>query len=729
MTAENVHSLYVPDANAMRQHLEHLFGGYLDGCHDGLIELAWTDTKPNKDGRYALRNAMMFGTDQIEELIEEAARLNSQPNCNVYIGAALRKPGTFPGTRANHNDVLALTCLYVDLDDEGAAIAAKNRYGAAKPTKVVVTGREPYTRAQMWWRLDEPIIDPALSEALLKGMAAALGGDPSVTDAARLMRLAGTIAWPMKPDRKRPELTFIAPLKESGQPVYMVGHLARLFPRVYDATVDGVKFQDDDGVTRGTNAFGMEDKVEDGRERYMLKTAAAVLIQLIGETGKAPTAQELFDASWEQYQRGTDFTRPGRGQKEYASKCVYTVKRFHEGKIRGCETIEIVQALYQQKQQARGSSGEEARGRDYSDEFAKSRDDAEQQAKTNPASQYEYQDVRQIKNRPDPTWLVDELVIERSLGFIYGPPGCLKTFIALDMALSFTTGQAQWWGRLIARKGAVIYISSEGLANLKFRIMAWERHRKVVADDAPFYLIQQSINFMRSDDIGTLLATVDTIAAKSGEPIAAVFVDTVSRVLPGAEENLQRDMTLFVEACTAVRERCGTVVFGIHHTNKNGEFRGSTVMPGAGDFMIEVRREPGAVAGSIFAKKIKDGEDGWEQHFKVEKLTVGDFGSNTSLVVDPVDVQPSRDEGSSWPSREVCKEILAGIHEQWLRGKPWCHAPNSSRAAVANIAKRWNLKREVVTDILTSWTARGIIEEDTFDTKNHIRGYRKLLDL
>ena len=48
-------------------------------------------------------------------------------------------------------------------------------------------------------------------------------------------------------------------------------------------------------------------------------------------------------------------------------------------------------------------------------------------------------------------------------------------------------------------------------------------------------------------------------------------------------------------------------------------------MPGAGDFMIEVRREPGAMAGSIFAKKIKDGEDGWEQHFKVEKITARRF--------------------------------------------------------------------------------------------------------
>ena len=40
-----------PNAADMRAHLEHLFGGYLDGYHDGLIELAWTDTRPDKDGR------------------------------------------------------------------------------------------------------------------------------------------------------------------------------------------------------------------------------------------------------------------------------------------------------------------------------------------------------------------------------------------------------------------------------------------------------------------------------------------------------------------------------------------------------------------------------------------------------------------------------------------------------------------------------------------------------
>jgi hypothetical protein len=64
-----------------------------------------------------------------------------------------------------------------------------------------------------------------------------------------------------------------------------------------------------------------------------------------------------------------------------------------------------------------------------------------------------------------------------------------------------------------------------------------------------------------------------------------------------------------------------------------------------------------------------------------------------------------------------------------MRGVPWCFAQNSSRAAVANIAKKWSLKRPVVIDILTSWTAENIIEECVRDTDKHIKGYRKIIDI
>jgi hypothetical protein len=53
---DNIHNFHTPNIDAMREHLEHMFGGYLDGYHDGKIELAWTDSqlstwmKPNGAG-------------------------------------------------------------------------------------------------------------------------------------------------------------------------------------------------------------------------------------------------------------------------------------------------------------------------------------------------------------------------------------------------------------------------------------------------------------------------------------------------------------------------------------------------------------------------------------------------------------------------------------------------------------------------------------------------------
>jgi len=36
----NVQPMIEPDAGQMLRHLEHLFAGDLDGCHDGKVELA-----------------------------------------------------------------------------------------------------------------------------------------------------------------------------------------------------------------------------------------------------------------------------------------------------------------------------------------------------------------------------------------------------------------------------------------------------------------------------------------------------------------------------------------------------------------------------------------------------------------------------------------------------------------------------------------------------------------
>lgn len=220
----NVTPLLEPDAAIMLRHLEHLFGGDLDGCQDGLVEIAWTD---GAGGR--LQHARLVGTDDLDEAAEFAAATNRIPGQNIYVGAALRKSGTPPFGRADDNDVLALPAFYVDLDDAGAADAAKSRYRHCPPTAAVVTGRHPHLRVQLWWRHESPERDTALCRRQNRALALAFGGDIKVVNPSRVMRLAGSVAWPSKPGRvlERTELHTFA----DGRPVlYLPGQLAKVFP-------------------------------------------------------------------------------------------------------------------------------------------------------------------------------------------------------------------------------------------------------------------------------------------------------------------------------------------------------------------------------------------------------------------------------------------------------------------------------------------------------------------
>jgi hypothetical protein len=372
------------------------------------------------------------------------------------------------------------------------------------------------------------------------------------------------------------------------------------------------------------DAFG---NVIDGRETYMRDVVWAAVLNLYRRTkGEPPdeeTAKEAYDAALEFYLRNTrtrlqgvenvaGLEREGRGPSLFMSKWRHEMRKWN-GKV-------AVEAAKRPFEDAKYDHPARAAPVDYV-------------TAPLPEGIFEFLDVKQIKAMPDPRWLVKGLVTEAGTGFIYGPPGSGKSFVAIGMGLSLATGMPDWWGRAVEREGAVIYISSEGQSDLKFRIAAWEQAHGVITDDAPFFLIRQSINFMQPDDIMKLLATVEAITQHHNVEPVAVFVDTVSRVLPGADENLQKDMTLFIAGCDAVRQRFACTVIGVHHTSRAGNLRGSSVFDGAGDFLASIEREEGATIGTLTAKKIKAAADGWKEAFRLDEIAVSP--THTSLVAMP----------------------------------------------------------------------------------------------
>jgi len=274
---------------------------------------------------------------------------------------------------------------------------------------------------------------------------------------------------------------------------------------------------------------------------------------------------------------------------------------------------------------------------------------------------------------PDPVFVIDRHVPEQSLGFLYGEPGAKKSFVALDWALHLAYGRDDWHGDAIRTKadGVVLYLAGEGAAGMKKRALAWLQHHGIDSADprqARFHLLPHAVNLMQIDDVKKLVRTLRTAIAA---PVAAVIVDTVSRAVPGADENLQKEMTRFVQACDLIKREFECVVLGVHHASRNGNMRGSTVLQGAGDFVFRMDCKKGALAGRLVCEKQKDAPDGWSDAYRFEVVHFGDGAS--SLV--PVRAQGS---GSTEFTPELEQRILDAIAADWDAGKPWAKAKQST---------------------------------------------------
>ena len=563
-----VEPLYRPNARAMLEHVTHLFGGFIPGCHDGLIELAWTATAPDEKGRYALSGAQMYGTDQLEELVEHATKRNSISMCSVYVGAALRHPQTPLTKRTRDEHAWALTGVYTDLDDDRAALDAYKIYGANKPTLVVITGTTPWTRAQLWWRLDEPLIDTNWSPQLL-AIAASLGGDPSVANKGRLMRLAGSIAWPHKEGRIT-ELTAIQQLREPGPAVYMPEHVALLWPPESFLTTPVKNDFTQTTVPGDEDALGFRpEKIVDGRERYMLATVMACLIECIARNKTLPSVQELFDAAWPQYERHVDLSRPGRGPAEMLEKCRYAIERFSQGRIPGMKTVEDAVKAWRKKQAAWNAAPAGAREARNGPAVAAGPAGPAADLKVMPAFPI---DPSTIPTRP---WLVPGLLIRNHVTVFVAPPGVGKSLLTLQIALAGAAGMAWggWTPRGVLR--TLLINAEDDLDEMRRRLVAAVTimgiSQAAVTDQIFLTDTPDSIVIARTDPRTKAVfrtPLVDTIVeVVRRQKIDLVVVDPFAESFEG-DENSNSELKWTAALWREIARKTGSCVLLVHHTRK-----------------------------------------------------------------------------------------------------------------------------------------------------------------
>lgn len=330
-------------------------------------------------------------------------------------------------------------------------------------------------------------------------------------------------------------------------------------------------------------------------------------------------------------------------------------------------------------------------------------------------------DLSEIDALPPPTWLVDGLIPEHGLTFIYGKPGKGKSFITLDVALRIAHG-FDWHGRE-CKQGGVLYIAGEGKGGYRNRVHGWHQHHGLVADCAPFRLLPRALNFMTNDDVAKLVRTIQAVVGDA----KLVIIDTVARVLPGAEENASKEMGLFVAACDAVREACGVAVIGVHHSGKDEDrgMRGSSALEGAGDCVLHLKRRDDSNTVEVINEKQKDGEQAKTIFLKLEKVEWAD-GLKPATTLVPV-IAPGAPTGSEWPDRDTCRRVLQVVGEAWDSGKPWSFEPQSKRSgryAPKIMGTEFHISAQMAETMIETWLMRDVLSVEMRNSDTKLKGLK-----
>lgn len=204
---------------------------------------------------------------------------------------------------------------------------------------------------------------------------------------------------------------------------------------------------------------------------------------------------------------------------------------------------------------------------------------------------------KQLAALPPPTYLIDRFLLTSSLAVLWGPPGVMKSFVALDWALSIATG-TYWQGQRV-EKCPVLYVAAEGSSGLSQRQEAWSKENNVYDTSGVFWLPER-VNLLESGNADALAEVVKEMS------VGFVVIDTLNRSIPGGDENSSRDMGAAVEAADHVRRETGATVLFLHHATKSGETeRGHGSLHGGVD--TGIRAKGGTSAVTLSCQKQKDG--------------------------------------------------------------------------------------------------------------------------
>lgn len=739
---ENVSPILAPDKSLMLEHLGLLFGRALSGR----IEVTGIHTDKAAHHRPQTR---FFDVGELDECSDYASEVNAQPGWNVYVGAALRSDDVFPGKAADDSDFLRTYVVWADADDDVQLASARATYRerGASPPFVVVTGRVPTKRAQLWWPLENPIDDIDTLRSSLRGIATALKTDPKVCTGKQLMRLAGGVNWPKKDDRilERTEIVRVT----SAAREFPLEQISRAFPPLERVEMRSAGALPEVEVAHG-GALGLTETVMDGRETYAFKLVRAHLREWVGTTGSEPTADELYKEVAPIYLAKADQVRPGRGPTFLMQKCAEAVRAYHAGQIPGMRNLEEAVLTWAQRQMG-------AREVEHGVE-----DDFESPAPPTdkPVIGFKLSDwtADRYAGPAKPIEWLCHGTVPLGIPVLFAAMGGMgKSYMALDAGLEVAVGVASLsprrvLGGEITQHGSAVILSAEDSHDSihrrleeidpeSRRLLAPGRFMVVPLPDAggPMPLIASDGKSLACTPafyaIRDQLMAIPDLKLIVIDPLQA-FVMADVNADPAAGQFM---WSAFASLCALT----GATLIVCHHMRKEGSstistpeqareaIRGSTALVDgarltyalwkmAGDeardmcTRLDIEYAPDKIAGGAVVKANDKADRDVHTYIRQESGLLVDQTARVAALGPPSQVP-----------RHVCQAIITEIGTAFVaamdgRGEGFSRSPNAGERYAARLIKaRAGCSDKEAKRLLEGWLLNGILQMQEFDAKRH----------
>ncbi len=214
--------------------------------------------------------------------------------------------------------------------------------------------------------------------------------------------------------------------------------------------------------------------------------------------------------------------------------------------------------------------------------------------------------------------LVKGLLDLGGFALIYGPSASGKSFFTADLAQQIATAQP-WRGRKVT-PGLVVYIAAEAGRSILQRFIGWRDNRMgEAAEQIPLAVITKGPSVLMKQDQVALAEQLRDLEIQCALPLVLVVFDTLSRSIPGGDENESRDMTEVIGFADYLRETFGTATAFVHHSGKDATrgARGHSALFAAADLVMLIDNHQATV------EKCRDGVAGEKFPFALEPIDLG----------------------------------------------------------------------------------------------------------